>query len=89
MIAKVRADDLFEYTLIISLVELLDPFREQTKGAAYVNTFRIHSLELLCRIYHTSAGTDHIIYDDDIFAVDIITEKLMGNDGILPLMTLV
>ena len=67
----------------IILIKFLQAIGEQTEGYTYEDTFGAAFFDLTCHIQHAFAGGDHIINDDSIFSVQIISKKFVSNDRVL------
>ena len=74
-------------TVSISLIELLKAIGEETKGGECEDSLSASLLELRANVQHGLAGGDHIVNDDNVLVVKILTEVLVSLDGVLPLIT--
>ena len=66
----------------VGVVKGIQAVGEQAEGTADEYTFCLHLLKLSRGIQHAFSGGNHIVDDDDVSALNIVAQELMGNDGI-------
>ena len=79
---EVGGEHLIKYALLCANVKLLNALGEQTKGAEAEYAVCALLLELLANVKHRLTRRDHIVNDDRILAVEILSEVLVCLDGV-------
>ena len=82
-VVEVGGHDPVEIAFLICFVKRSEPIGEETEGGAYIHTLGVHFLKLSGCIDHRTAGRDHVVYDDTVFAVYIVTEKFVSDYRVL------
>ena len=82
VVIQIGSNDSVKIAFFIGFIKILQSGCEQSECAADKDTFCVHGFQLSGGVNHTVTGGNHIIYDDDIFTIDIISEKLMCNNRI-------
>ena len=71
-----------DQTGLVSLVELVAAVGEQTERSASKYALGTSVLELGCYVKQRFARGDHVVHDQHVLAVQILTEVLVSLDGI-------
>ncbi len=81
-VAEIGGDHPVKHTLLIRLVKCGKTVRENTKCSTDKYAFGFHCFELPGGVDHAVSRGDHIVNDNDVFALNIISQKLMGDNRI-------
>ena len=82
-ISKVGSNNLVEISFFISFVKSLQTICKQAESTTDKDPTGIHFFQLSGGINHASAGRDHIVYDNDIFTLDITSKEFVCDDRVL------
>ena len=80
---KVSGEDLSEYAVSVSLIHIFKTIAEQTEGCEYEDTLSALILELLAYVDNRISGGYHIVDNDNVLAVNVSSEILVSNYGVL------
>ena len=62
---------------------MVDAFCKETESNGAVNIAGTLVLHLLSDVDHGITGRDHVVYDENIHALNGITEEFVSDDGVL------
>ena len=81
-IVQVCGDDSVNPTLLIIFIKFGKSLCEKTISSTDKYSFGFSLLDLFGNIQHTFSGCDHVINDNNIFALYGITEEFVSNDRV-------
>ena len=79
---EVGGIDTVKQTFLVAGVELFKTCGEQTEGREDEDLCGVLFLELIADVKDGVAGSDHIVNNDDVLALNGVTEVFVCNDGV-------
>ena len=81
-VGQVRAQHSLDDAVIVGLVELVKAGGEEREGAAGKDVAGTAHLQLIADVEHRLAGSDDVVSDKDILALNALAQILMRHDGV-------
>ncbi len=79
---EIRRNNTIKIAVLIGIVKFLQSVCKQTECDTEKDTLCVHELKLSGSIEDTLAGSNDIVYDNNIFSVNVISQELVGHDRI-------